>query len=124
MTLPITWKHIWMSTRFWLAHGRARGDSQAMPHIILDYSANLDPMLDMHGLCLALKDAAAATGIFPAAGIRVRAHAATHSVVADGDPKHGYIDISIRLAAGRTQAQKAQAQVWASALTFGGVPLK
>ncbi|MEM8653114.1 MAG: 5-carboxymethyl-2-hydroxymuconate isomerase [Pseudomonadota bacterium] len=80
-----------------------------MPHIILDYSANLDGPLDMHGLCIALKDAAAATGVFPPAGIRVRAHAAPHSVVADGDPGHSYIDITIRLAAGRTDAQKAHA---------------
>lgn len=80
-----------------------------MPHIILDYSANLDAMLDMHGLCAALKDAAAATGVFPPAGIRVRAHAAAHSVVADGDPRHGYVDITIRLAVGRTDAQKTQA---------------
>ena len=80
-----------------------------MPHIIIDYSANLDAMLDMRGLCVAIKDAAAATGVFPAAGIRVRAHAATHSVVADGDPKHSYIDIIIRLASGRTTAQKTTA---------------
>ncbi|WP_299742771.1 5-carboxymethyl-2-hydroxymuconate isomerase [uncultured Tateyamaria sp.] len=80
-----------------------------MPHIVIDYSANLDDQLDMHGLCLALKDAAAATGVFPAAGIRVRAHAAQHSVVADGDPNHSFIDIVIRLAAGRTEDQKTLA---------------
>lgn len=80
-----------------------------MPHIILDYSANLDDMLDMHGLCTALKDAAAATGVFPAAGIRVRAHAAHHSVIADGDPRHNFIDMTVRLAAGRTDEQKTQA---------------
>ncbi|WP_299043183.1 5-carboxymethyl-2-hydroxymuconate isomerase [uncultured Tateyamaria sp.] len=80
-----------------------------MPHIILDYSANLETVMDMHGLCVALKDAAAATGVFPPAGIRVRAHAANHFVVADGDPKHSFIDITIRLAAGRSDAQKTQA---------------
>ncbi|WP_147108652.1 5-carboxymethyl-2-hydroxymuconate Delta-isomerase [Tateyamaria sp. syn59] len=80
-----------------------------MPHIILDYSANLDDMIDMHALCVALKDAAAATWVFPHAGIRVRAHAATHSVVADGDPRHSYVDITIRLGAGRSEAQKTHA---------------
>lgn len=77
-----------------------------MPHIVIDYSANLEDQLDMHGLCVALKNAAAATGVFPAAGIRVRAHAAQHSVVADGEPNHSFIDIVIRLAAGRTDDQK------------------
>ncbi|MCB4379092.1 5-carboxymethyl-2-hydroxymuconate Delta-isomerase [Synechococcus sp. MU1644] len=91
-----------------------------MPHIVIDYSANLDDQLDMHGLCVALKDAAAATGVFPAAGIRVRAHAAHHSVIADGDKKHGFIDIVIRLAAGRAEDQKTLATdaVFDAAKTF------
>jgi len=80
-----------------------------MPHLILDYSANLDDMLDMQGLCVALKDAAVATGVFPQAGIRVRAHAADHAVIADGDARHAYVDITIKMAAGRTEAQKATA---------------
>ncbi|WP_299280902.1 5-carboxymethyl-2-hydroxymuconate Delta-isomerase [uncultured Tateyamaria sp.] len=80
-----------------------------MPHIILDYSANLDAQIDMPGLCVALKDAAAATGVFPPAGIRVRAHAADHAVIADGDPDHSFIDITLRLAAGRDDAAKTKA---------------
>lgn len=80
-----------------------------MPHITLEYSANLEPALDMHALCVALKDAAAATGVFPAAGIRVRAIACTHSVIVDGDPRHGFIDIHVRLRAGRTDQAKTDA---------------
>ena len=78
-----------------------------MPHIILEYSANLKNRLDMAALCHALKDAAAATGVFPPAGIRVRAHVADHVVIADGDPGHGFVDITLRLAAGRDAAAKA-----------------
>lgn len=55
----------------------------------------------MHALCVALKDAAAATGVFLPAGIRVRAYGATHVVIADADPGHSFIDIAIRPAAGR-----------------------
>ncbi|MEL6453025.1 MAG: 5-carboxymethyl-2-hydroxymuconate isomerase [Pseudomonadota bacterium] len=77
-----------------------------MPHILIDYSANLDPQIDMGGLCFALKDAAAATGVFPPAGIRVRAHRADHWVIADGVARHGFVDITLRLAAGRSAAQK------------------
>jgi 5-carboxymethyl-2-hydroxymuconate isomerase len=80
-----------------------------MPHITLEYSPNLDAALDMPALCVALRDAAAATGIFPPAGIRVRAIACTHYVIADGDPKHGFIDISVRLRAGRPDAAKTAA---------------
>ncbi|APX12131.1 5-carboxymethyl-2-hydroxymuconate Delta-isomerase [Tateyamaria omphalii] len=80
-----------------------------MPHIILDYSASLDEALDMHSLRVTLKDAAAATGVVPPAGIRVRAHATQHSVIADGDPRRADIGITIRLAAGRTDAQQTKA---------------
>ena len=80
-----------------------------MPHIVLDYSANLDSKLDMHGFCIALKDTAAATGVFPPAGIRVRAHATHNVAIADGDPGHSFVDITIRLAAGRDAAAKTRA---------------
>lgn len=91
-----------------------------MPHISLEYSPNLEAALDMHGLCVALKDAAAATGVFPAAGIRVRATACTHSVIADGDPRHGFIDIHVRLRAGRTAEAKSAATdaIFAAATKF------
>jgi 5-carboxymethyl-2-hydroxymuconate isomerase len=80
-----------------------------VPHITLEYSPNLEEALDMHGLCIALKNAAATTGVFPPAGIRVRAIACTHVVIADGDPKHGFIDIHVRLRAGRTAQAKTDA---------------
>lgn len=80
-----------------------------MPHITLEYSPNLEVALDMQGLCIALKNAAAATGVFPPAGIRVRAIACTHVIIADGDPRHGFIDISLRLRAGRTAEAKTAA---------------
>jgi 5-carboxymethyl-2-hydroxymuconate isomerase len=80
-----------------------------MPHITLEYSANLEPTVDMYGLCIAIKDAASTTGVFPTAGIRVRAIQCDHSVVADGDPRHGFIDISVRLRAGRSEDAKTKA---------------
>jgi len=80
-----------------------------MPHISLEYSAELDTVLDMRGLCVTLRDAAAATGVFPPAGIRVRATACSHSIIADGDPRHGFVDIHVRLRAGRTDAAKTRA---------------
>lgn len=91
-----------------------------MPHITLEYSANLDPVLDIHALCVALKDAAAATGVFPPAGIRVRALACTHVVIADGDQQHGFIDIHVRLRAGRTNDVKTAATdaIFAAASDF------
>jgi 5-carboxymethyl-2-hydroxymuconate isomerase len=72
-----------------------------MAHFIIDYSPNLEEAVDWPAFCDLLRTEAIATGVFPMAGIRVRAFAANHVSIADGDPKHGYIDISVRLREGR-----------------------
>lgn len=77
-----------------------------MPHLIIDYSANLEDAVDMAGLCDVLRVAATQLDIFPAAGVRVRAVPALHYSIADGNHAHGYIDISVRLRAGRDMAAK------------------
>jgi 5-carboxymethyl-2-hydroxymuconate isomerase len=87
-----------------------------MPHIQIDYSPNLETRLDIAGLCRTIRDAAVATGILPVAGIRVRATACTHVVIADGNPDHAFLDISLRLRAGRSLAdrERATARIWAA----------
>lgn len=91
-----------------------------MPHIQIDYSPNLETRMDMAGLCRCLRDAAAATGVLPVAGLRVRATACSHVVIADGNPAHAFLDISVRLRAGRTTEDKARAtaEIFAAAETF------
>ena len=91
-----------------------------MPHIQIDYSPNLESRLDIPALCRALRDAAVATGILPLAGIRVRATACTHVVIADGNPDHAFLDISLRLRGGRSAEAKAQAtaRIFAAAEAF------
>lgn len=80
-----------------------------MPHIIMDYSANLEADADIPGLCAVLRECAAANGAFPLAGIRVRAIRADHCAVADGNPDNGYVDISVRLRAGRDAETRKRA---------------
>jgi len=91
-----------------------------MPHIHIDYSPNLERRLDIAALCRALRDAAVETGVLPLAGIRVRATACSHVVIADGNPGHAFLDISLRLRAGRSTEEKtkATAQVFAAAEAF------
>lgn len=88
-----------------------------MPHIRVEYSANMEARIDIALLCWALRDAAAATGLFPLAGIRVRALACTHAVIADGNEAHGFIDITLRLRGGRSieDRQRAAQTVFAAA---------
>jgi len=91
-----------------------------MAHFQIDYSPNLEDRLDIAGFCRCVRDAAAATGLFAVAGIRVRATPVAHVVIADGDPRHGFLDLSVRLRGGRNlEARKAAtAQIFATAEAF------
>lgn len=91
-----------------------------MPHLMVEYSANMEQRADMGELCHVLRRAAIATGILPMAGIRVRAMRADHVSIADGAPDHGFVDISVRLRGGRDLAMRkdATAQIFAAARDF------
>ncbi len=91
-----------------------------MPHFQIDYSANLDEVVDMDALCEAVRRAAAEIDTFPTAGIRVRATRVDHVAMADGNPKHGFVDMSVRLRAGRPDAvkQEAIARIFDTLKTF------
>lgn len=80
-----------------------------MAHFSIEYSANLEDMVDIAALCDHIRRAAIETGVFPMPGIRVRAFRAAHVSIADGDPKHAFLDLSIRLRAGRPPQAKARA---------------
>lgn len=82
-----------------------------MPHFQIEYSANLEDRIDMAALCERIRATAATIDTFPLAGIRVRATRVDHYAIADGNPKHGFIDISIRLRGGRpTEVKRDAAQ--------------
>lgn len=91
-----------------------------MPHFQIEYSANLENRMDIAAFCRTIRDAALETGVFPAAGIRVRATACTHVVIADGNPDHTFLDMSVRLRAGRDMAVKklATEQIFDAAARF------
>lgn len=93
-----------------------------MPHFQIDYSPNLPERMNMAGFCAAIRDAAAATGVFPLAGIRVRATACDHVVIADGNPDHAFLDMSVRLRAGRDiETRRAATQaIFAAAEAYCG----
>lgn len=80
-----------------------------MPHITLEYSANLEERVDLQALCAHLRAEAVTIEAFPMPGLRVRALRCEHYSIADGDPKHAFIDISVRLRAGRPEDVKRDA---------------
>lgn len=91
-----------------------------MPHLTLDYSANLSGQLDFNELCASLRDAMVETGVFPLGGVRVRAIACEHYAIADGDPAYSYIHLTCRMGAGRDETtRKAAAEaIYAAAESF------
>lgn len=80
-----------------------------VPHFIVEYSGNLEDALDFQAFCEHLRQTAEGIEAFPTPGIRVRAIRVDHYAVADGNPKHGFIDISIRLRGGRPDVVKQDA---------------
>ena len=80
-----------------------------MPHLMIDYSANVEPDVDIGALCDTLRDVAASIDAFPLAGVKVRAVRVDHYAIADGNPEHGCIDISVRIREGRDMETKQNA---------------
>jgi 5-carboxymethyl-2-hydroxymuconate isomerase len=83
-----------------------------MPHVVLQYTANLEAEVDMPALCreiaAVLVEQRDETGgpLFPIGGTRVLAYPAAVYAVADGKHDYGFCYINIRIAAGRSEASK------------------
>ncbi|MEM7424735.1 MAG: 5-carboxymethyl-2-hydroxymuconate Delta-isomerase [Pseudomonadota bacterium] len=80
-----------------------------MPHLILEYSANLEGQIDVPDLVRTVHDAALATGIFPQAGTRTRAAKRTEYAIADHDPGNGFVHLTLRIGMGRSVEVRQQA---------------
>lgn len=80
-----------------------------MPHLIIEYSANLDARVDMATACDTLRLAMIETGVFPRAGVRVRAHRVDDFAIADADAKNAFAHLQIRMGAGRDLGTRKRA---------------
>jgi 5-carboxymethyl-2-hydroxymuconate isomerase len=91
-----------------------------MPHFTLEYSANLDALVDMGKVVEVVRKAAVETGIFPLGGIRVRAVRCEHFAIADGNPDLGFLAMVLRLGEGRDLAtrQKAGEHIFKALSTY------
>jgi len=78
-----------------------------MPHITLEYSANLDGRLDIGALCQVALKAATSTGVLEMAATRVRAIRCDHWAIADEHPDNAFVDASLRMGQGRSEEAKA-----------------
>ena len=80
-----------------------------MPNVVVEYSGNIRDEADIPGLLKAIAETVIASGVFPTAGIRVRAHECQDYVVADGDPTYAFVSIGVRVARGRPEADRKRA---------------
>jgi len=81
-----------------------------MPHLIVEYTANLKPEADIPSL---LKKANRVLidqgGTFPIGGIRSRAVELTDWCMADGEDDYAFVHITLKIGAGRDEAVKRKA---------------
>lgn len=80
-----------------------------MPHITVEYSANLEAHVEMTDLMWVIHDVALKTGVFPLGGIRVRAARRDLYIVADGNPENCFIHVTLLIGVGRSAETKKAA---------------
>ena len=86
-----------------------------MPHLVILYTANLEPETDMTALCRRLADTLLAlcdehgAQVYPTGGVRVLAYPAAHYAVADGQRDYGFVYLNLRMGRGRSDAVKQRA---------------
>jgi len=72
-----------------------------MAHLVVEYSANVEPALDVRALVATLADAAGASGVLPPVGLRVRAYRAETFQVGDGTRDAAFVHVAVRVGPGR-----------------------
>jgi 5-carboxymethyl-2-hydroxymuconate isomerase len=95
-----------------------------MPHLVILYTANLEPLVNMSTLCRSLADTMlsitdeAGQQVYPTGGTRVLAYPAAHWAVADGGAAglaaggtgdYGFVYLNLRMGRGRSDATKLRA---------------
>jgi 5-carboxymethyl-2-hydroxymuconate isomerase len=77
-----------------------------MPHLTIQYTANLDPDARMDALCATLAEVICAqrdggARLYPIGGTRVLAYPAQTFAVGDGAPDRAFVYLNVRIAPGR-----------------------
>jgi 5-carboxymethyl-2-hydroxymuconate isomerase len=74
-----------------------------MPHIVIEYSKNLEQSVDIPELIRVVHDAMIATNAFPLEAVRTRGVPRNDFRIADGDPRNAFLAVVGRIAPGRPQ---------------------
>jgi 5-carboxymethyl-2-hydroxymuconate isomerase len=83
----------------------------ALPHITIEYSANLDRAFDMNDLVHQMHEAALTTGVFELGGLRTRVARRDVYRIADGDAANAFVHVVVNIGYGRDlDARKRMAE--------------
>ena len=87
-----------------------------MPHLIVEYSANIENEIALDELLDKLHARALETGVFPLGGLRVRAHRADKFRIADKAPDNGFVHVTALIGHGRAllHVERAGEQLFAT----------
>lgn len=87
-----------------------------MPHLIIEYSANIEDRIALDELLDKLHATALTTGVFPIGGLRIRAHRTERYRVADNSPDNGFVHVTAMIGHGRALdvQQRAGEQLFAA----------
>ena len=77
------------------------GRQASVPHLIVEYSGNIEDQMDLAGLLDKLHEAASESGIFPLGGLRTRAERRNHYRIADCHPDNGFVHVTAMVGHGR-----------------------
>ncbi|NVN87720.1 MAG: 5-carboxymethyl-2-hydroxymuconate Delta-isomerase [Rhodopseudomonas sp.] len=80
-----------------------------MPHFTLEYSADLEDLVDIADVVEEVRAAAVETGLFALGGIRVRAIRCEYYAIADGRDGLNFLAMLLRLGEGRDLAARKKA---------------
>ena len=79
-----------------------------MAHLSFEYSANLEPELDLQAFCDLMRDVMRDSAVFALGGIRVRGTRVDVCAVASGEHEIAFIDMTVRMGQGRNEATRTE----------------
>ena len=77
-----------------------------MPHLILEYSKNIDDDIEIEGLMRHVHQTLYSFGLWDISALRTRAEPRDKYFIADGDPTYGFVHLMVRIRAGRDDDTK------------------
>ena len=76
-----------------------------MPHMIVEYSRNIESLLQTDALLRKICDAGVETGVFARSGVRVRGEPRDDYQIADCHPDNSFVHTVLRVGHGRDEAK-------------------